>query len=57
CLATGFGTPMTYFFSAYFLVLLIHRNYRDECKCRDKYKKDWDRYCEQVPYMFIPYVI
>ncbi|KAJ2337931.1 erg24, C-14 sterol reductase, partial [Coemansia sp. RSA 2618] len=57
CLATGFETPMTYFFAVYFLVLLLHRNYRDECKCRDKYKKDWIRYCEQVPYLFIPYVI
>ncbi|KAJ2513177.1 erg24, C-14 sterol reductase [Coemansia sp. RSA 1939] len=57
CLATGFDTPMTYFFSVYFLVLLLHRNYRDECKCRDKYKKDWARYCELVPYMFIPYLI
>ncbi|KAJ2725472.1 erg24, C-14 sterol reductase [Coemansia sp. Benny D115] len=57
CLATGFGTPMTYFFSAYFLVLLLHRNYRDECKCRDKYQKDWVRYCELVPYLFIPYII
>ncbi|KAJ1958382.1 erg24, C-14 sterol reductase, partial [Linderina pennispora] len=57
CMATGFDTPMTYFFSAYFLVLLLHRNYRDECKCRDKYKKDWIRYCELVPYLFIPFVI
>ncbi|KAJ2723368.1 erg24, C-14 sterol reductase [Coemansia sp. Cherry 401B] len=57
CLATGFETPMTYFFSAYFLVLLLHRNYRDECKCRAKYKKDWVRYCELVPYLFIPYLI
>ncbi|KAJ2501880.1 erg24, C-14 sterol reductase [Coemansia sp. RSA 1972] len=56
CLAAGFETPMTYFFAVYFLVLLLHRNYRDECKCRDKYKKDWIRYCEQVPYLFIPYV-
>ncbi|PIA19199.1 ERG4/ERG24 ergosterol biosynthesis protein [Coemansia reversa NRRL 1564] len=57
CLATGFNTPMTYFFAVYFLVLLIHRNYRDECKCREKYKKDWTRYCERVPYMFIPHII
>ncbi|KAJ1668135.1 erg24, C-14 sterol reductase [Coemansia sp. RSA 1813] len=57
CMATGFDTPMTYFFSVYFLVLLLHRNYRDECKCREKYKKDWIRYCELVPYLFIPYVI
>ncbi|KAJ1822128.1 erg24, C-14 sterol reductase [Coemansia sp. RSA 2599] len=57
CLATGFATPMTYFFSAYFLVLLLHRNYRDECKCREKYGSDWDIYCKLVPYMFIPYLI
>ncbi|KAJ2708132.1 erg24, C-14 sterol reductase [Coemansia sp. IMI 203386] len=57
CLATGFGTPMTYFFSAYFLVLLLHRNYRDECKCREKYAGDWDTYCKLVPYLFIPYLI
>ncbi|KAJ1902350.1 erg24, C-14 sterol reductase [Kickxella alabastrina] len=57
CLATGMNTPMTYFFSGYFLVLLVHRNYRDEHKCHEKYKKDWDKYCEIVPYMFIPYVI
>ncbi|KAJ2766592.1 erg24, C-14 sterol reductase, partial [Coemansia nantahalensis] len=57
CLATGFGTPMTYFFPAYFFVLLVHRFYRDEEKCRAKYKKDWIRYCEIVPYKFIPYVV
>ncbi|KAJ1753729.1 erg24, C-14 sterol reductase [Coemansia sp. RSA 1821] len=57
CLAAGYDTPMVYFFSAYFLVLLLHRNHRDECKCREKYKKDWIRYCQLVPYMFIPYVI
>ncbi|KAJ1672500.1 erg24, C-14 sterol reductase, partial [Spiromyces aspiralis] len=56
CLATGFETPMTYFFAAYFLVLLLHRNNRDEHKCRQKYKKDWDRYCERVPYQFIPFI-
>ncbi|KAJ1911201.1 erg24, C-14 sterol reductase [Mycoemilia scoparia] len=57
CLATGFETPMTYFFAAYFLVLLLHRNSRDEHKCRHKYKKDWDVYCERVPYLFIPFII
>ncbi|OMJ29959.1 Delta(14)-sterol reductase [Smittium culicis] len=57
CLATGFGNPLTYFFSLYFLSLLLHRNYRDELKCKNKYGKDWDRYCSIVKYKFIPYLI
>jgi hypothetical protein len=38
----------------YFAVLLIHRELRDEEKCKKKYKKDWDRYCEIVKYKIIP---
>jgi hypothetical protein len=34
---------------------LLH--HRDLQKCRRKYGKDWDKYCELVPYTFIPYVI
>ncbi|PVU92751.1 hypothetical protein BB561_003631 [Smittium simulii] len=56
CLATGFGTPYTYFFSAYFLALLLHRNARDEHKCMQKYGNDWDKYCSIVKYKFIPYI-
>ncbi|PVU88590.1 hypothetical protein BB559_005524 [Furculomyces boomerangus] len=56
CMATGFDTPLTYTFSIYFLTLLLHRNYRDEHKCKTKYGKDWDRYCGIVKYKFIPYV-
>ncbi|KAI9027873.1 putative ERG24-C-14 sterol reductase [Hyaloraphidium curvatum] len=54
CLPTGFDTPITYFYAIYFAVLLLHREGRDEHKCKHKYKKDWDRYCEIVPYRIIP---
>jgi protein-S-isoprenylcysteine O-methyltransferase Ste14 len=40
----------------YFAVLLVHRERRDEEKCRRKYGKDWDRYEKHVPYRIIPYV-
>ncbi|WOO85586.1 Delta(14)-sterol reductase [Vanrija pseudolonga] len=56
CLPTGFNTPITYFYVAYFAVLLIHRQRRDDEACRHKYGKDWDRYVEKVPYRIVPYV-
>lgn len=38
-LATGTGTPITYFYPAYFAVLLIHRQMRDDEACAKKYVK------------------
>lgn len=46
--------PFLYFI--FLVVLLVHRVYRDESKCRDKYGKDWIEYCKVVPYRLIPYV-
>lgn len=54
--AKGWGMIFTYFFMVYFAVLLVHRERRDEEKCRRKYGKDWDRYVEHVPWRIIPYV-
>ncbi|KAF2230952.1 Delta(14)-sterol reductase [Viridothelium virens] len=54
--AMGWGMIFTYFYMLYFAVLLLHRERRDEEKCRRKYGKDWDRYCEKVRYRIIPYV-
>ncbi|KAI0785203.1 ERG4/ERG24 ergosterol biosynthesis protein [Abortiporus biennis] len=55
-LPTGFSTPVTYFYVTYFLVLLIHRQRRDDENCEKKYGKDWHKYCEIVPYRIFPYV-
>ncbi|KAF1844659.1 sterol C-14 reductase-like protein [Cucurbitaria berberidis CBS 394.84] len=52
--AKGWGMIFTYFFMVYFAVLLVHRERRDEEKCRRKYGKDWDRYVELVPWRIIP---
>ncbi len=50
----GWAIPITYFYLIYFAVLLVHRERRDEEKCRRKYGKDWDEYCRQVPSRIIP---
>ncbi|RKP34806.1 C-14 sterol reductase [Dimargaris cristalligena] len=54
CLTTGFGSPIPYFYIIYFGILLIHRERRDDHKCRLKYKQDWDRYCSIVKYRIVP---
>lgn len=54
CLPTGFGSPIPYFYVAYFAVLLVHRERRDEAKCKAKYGEDWDRYTKIVPYRIVP---
>ncbi|OXA58166.1 7-dehydrocholesterol reductase [Folsomia candida] len=46
--------PFLYF--AFLLALLVHRIYRDESKCLDKYGRGWNDYCLKVKYRLIPYV-
>ena len=52
--ARGWGMVFTYFYILYFGVLLIHRESRDEEKCKKKYKADWARYTAIVPSRIIP---
>jgi len=54
--AQGWGMAVTYFYMIYFAVLLVHRERRDEAKCRAKYGKDWEEYCKIVPWRIIPYI-
>lgn len=56
CLPTGTMTPLTYFYVIYFTVLLLHRQTRDEAKCRAKYGKTWEEYEKKVPYKIVPYI-
>lgn len=52
--ARGYGMIITYFYIVYFLILLIHREARDEVKCVRKYGKDWEKYQKLVPYKIVP---
>ena len=52
--ARGWGMLFTYFYVIYFAVLLVHREMRDEQKCKRKYGKDWDEYVKKVPSRILP---
>ena len=54
CSTCGWNDIVPYFYSIYFFTLLVHRAYRDHHMCTAKYGDDWKRYCEQVPYVFVP---
>jgi delta24(24(1))-sterol reductase len=55
-LSGGLQTPITMWYPFFFLAVLLHRCERDFAKCSRKYGEDWDEYCRQVPYKYIPYV-
>eukprot|EP00421_Protoceratium_reticulatum_P010024 CAMPEP_0168399666 /NCGR_PEP_ID=MMETSP0228-20121227/22204_1 /TAXON_ID=133427 /ORGANISM="Protoceratium reticulatum, Strain CCCM 535 (=CCMP 1889)" /LENGTH=420 /DNA_ID=CAMNT_0008413191 /DNA_START=79 /DNA_END=1342 /DNA_ORIENTATION=- len=46
--------PLSY--CLYFWLMDIHRMFRDENRCRAKYKKDWAKYEELVPWRILPNV-
>lgn len=53
-LPCGFNHILPYFYLIYFLVLLVHREARDDAQCRRKYGSAWDDYCRAVPYRIFP---
>lgn len=52
--ARAWGMVFTYFYILYFAVLLIHREMRDEEKCKRKYGADWDKYTSLVKSRIVP---
>ncbi|KAF3491669.1 c-14 sterol reductase [Arthroderma uncinatum] len=50
----GWGMAITYFYVVYFGVLLVHRERRDEDKCKRKYGEDWAKYTAKVKSRIIP---
>ena len=55
-LCQGTASVIPYFYSLFFISVLVHRCGRDFERCHAKYGKDWEKYCETVKWKFIPYV-
>ncbi|KAL7887947.1 hypothetical protein AOLI_G00029210 [Acnodon oligacanthus] len=53
-LSCGFSHAIPYFYLIYLILLLVHRNARDERQCRKKYGLAWGEYCKAVRYRIFP---
>ncbi|WP_187415103.1 hypothetical protein [Nonomuraea sp. PA05] len=52
----GLASPVPYLLPAWLAVLLIHRAWRDDRRCREKYGPLWDAYCRHARFRMIPFV-
>lgn len=50
------GSFIPWFYPTYLFLLLIHREWRDDLKCSQKYGKLWQEYRQRVPYRIFPYI-
>lgn len=53
-LICGFESPLPWFLPVFFTLMILHRTYRDNHRCAEKYGEDWEEYKRQVPYLYIP---
>ena len=53
-LTCGFDHLLPYGYLIFLTILLVHRTYRDDRRCRMKYGAAWDAYCARVPYRLVP---
>ncbi|OGN63814.1 MAG: 7-dehydrocholesterol reductase [Chlamydiae bacterium RIFCSPHIGHO2_12_FULL_49_9] len=47
---------LPYFYVLFLAILLVDRAFRHDRRCKEKYGKSWDEYCEKVPYKMIPFI-
>jgi len=45
-----------FIYAIFLFFFLLHRTYKNEKKCSEKYGTHWQHYCKIVNYKFIPYV-
>jgi protein-S-isoprenylcysteine O-methyltransferase Ste14 len=55
CLPTLLGSPLPYFYIVFFIILLLHRERRDNHMCALRYGTAWQVYCARVPYRIVPW--
>ena len=52
----GIASPWPWLLPAWLAGLLVHRAWRDDRRCRDKYGELWEAYCRRARFRMIPFV-
>ena len=55
-LPAQFDSLYPYLYFIFLVILLVHRERRDDERCSNKYKKYWEMYKQKVPYRILKYV-
>jgi 7-dehydrocholesterol reductase len=50
----GTASIVPYLYLMFLTALLVDRSYRHDERCRAKYGKSWEAYCELVPFKILP---
>ncbi|PSR97338.1 ergosterol biosynthesis ERG4/ERG24 family-domain-containing protein [Coniella lustricola] len=53
---TTIQTSLPWLYPLYYVGLLVARERDDDARCKEKYGKLWDEYCQRVPYRLVPFV-
>lgn len=55
-LTCGFASLVPYLLPAWLTLLLGHRAWRDERRCREKYGELWTAYCRRARFRMVPFI-
>ena len=54
CGLPNWGNILNFFYFIFFFCMIIHRQSRDEVRCKLKYGEYWEVYTKEVPNVLIP---
>lgn len=54
CACCGWKNLLPWTYAIYMTILLVHRCWRDEERCSQKYGKGWEKYCQLVRWRILP---
>jgi delta14-sterol reductase len=55
-LLSGFDSFVPYLLPTWLICLLVHRAWRDDKRCREKYGALWEQYCRRATFKMFPFV-
>jgi len=55
-LLAGDASFVPYLLPSWLIGLLVHRAWRDDKRCREKYGELWEQYCRRAKFKMFPFI-